>query len=66
MKNEHKLFIEENKKALLKNYADYLESMIEDENYDAIESFTEWAQQEYKIAVKEAEQEYEVLSKDNQ
>lgn len=50
-------FLEANKRALLRNYADYIEAQTDQrmkpKHYSEIESFAEWIEQEYDIAKKE-------------
>lgn len=53
MKKEIKKFLRGNTRALLRNYADYIESMVTDEQFSTMEDFVTWLKEEYEVAKKE-------------
>lgn len=53
MKKEIKKFIDGNRRRVFRNFVDYIEAQVEAESYEEMESFTEWIEEEYKIARRE-------------
>lgn len=50
MTAETETFLADNKRALTREYVGYVESMIDDAQYEEMESFLDWVDEELQVA----------------